>query len=185
MAEAHAWAEVSSKDCESSHGKSKERYDADKELYKSLTITLAESHLVGLSIALDLTALNRHLPGVPPETAYCKCFTDILRHTGEMARRQDGELRDSQFEYVFDSRLETDGTASQIYESFRTLPEWNGMHVFDTKVTFEVGDEPRLEMSDLFAREAMKELDRKLTGIPSRVKRSIACSGSSAFVTRG
>jgi hypothetical protein len=89
-----------------------------------------------------------------------------------MSRKQDGELKDSQFEYVFDSRLETDGTASQIYQSFRTIPEWSGTQIFDTKVTFEGGDEPRLEMADLLAREAMKELNRKLTGIPRRVRRS-------------
>jgi len=89
-----------------------------------------------------------------------------------MAKRQEGETRDAKFEFVFDSRLETDGTASQIYRSFRTLPEWRDTATFDTGVKFEGGDEPRLEMADLLAREAMKELDRTLTGIPRRQRRS-------------
>src|SRR5712692_3270800 len=70
------------------------------------------------------TSLKKYLSDVPAETAYCKCFTDLLRHVGNMAKRQEGETRDAKFEFVFDSRLETDGTASQIYRSFRTLPEW-------------------------------------------------------------
>jgi hypothetical protein len=160
------------KDWESAHGRTPEQHAASLDLYKALTISLAESYLVGMAIALDLTSLRKHLPDVPLETAYCKCFTDVLRYTGGMARKQAGEGRSASFEYVFDSRLETDGTASQIYQSFRTLPEWNGTDIFDANVVFEGGDEPRLEMADLFAREAMKELDRTITGIPSRRRRS-------------
>jgi hypothetical protein len=141
-------------------------------LYKDLTTILAESHIVGLSVALDLASLNRCLPGTPPETAYCKCFTDILRNTAEMARRLPGEESESTFEYVFDSRLETDGTASQIYQVYRKLPEWRDTAIFDSKVTFEGGDEPRLEMADLLAREAMKELDRQITGARPKPRRS-------------
>src|SRR5438445_11457854 len=117
---------------------------------------MAESYLVGMAIALDLVSLKPCLPDTPPETAYCKCFTAILRNTGEMAKRLPEEERDARIEYTFDSRLETDGTASQIYQSFRNLPEWLGTDIFDTKVTLEGGDEPRREIADLLAREAMK-----------------------------
>ena len=160
------------KECESAYGKTAEQRAANRELYKRLTITLAESYLVGIAVSMDLASQRKHLPGLPHESAYCKCFTDLLRHVGNMVRRQPGELRDANCEFVFDSRLETDGTASQIYQSFRTLPEWRETEIFDTKVTFEGGDEPRLEMADLLAREAMKELDRKLTGVPARQRTS-------------
>lgn len=159
-------------ECESNYGKTPEVRAADLALYKQLTILLAESYLVGMTLALDLGSLKRHLPGVPSEIAYCKCFVDLLRNVGNMAKRQPGEERDATCEFVFDSRLETDGTASQIYEAFRTLPEWQDTKIFNTKVTFERGDEPRLEMADLLAREAMKELDRKFTGAPARQRRA-------------
>src|SRR5205823_10316177 len=86
-----------------------------------------------------------------------------------MARRLPEEEADSKMEYVFDSRVETDGTAVVIYQAFRNLPDWLGTDIFNTKVIYEGGDEPRLEMADLLAREAMKELDRKITG--ARAKR--------------
>ena len=159
-------------------GRTTEEHNEFKDSYRRLTISLAESHLVGIAISLDLGCLQKHLPGLPPETAYCKCFTDVLRLTGELAKEQEDEELAAKFEYVFDSRLETDGTASQIYQSFRLLPEWRETEVFDTKVVFEGGDEPRLEMADLLAREAMKEIDRTLTGIPPQRRLSFGALDS-------
>jgi hypothetical protein len=75
-------------------------------------------------------------------------------------------------EFTFDSRLETDGTAGTLYTLFRTSPEWKDVAIFDTKVSFEGGWSPRLEMADLVAREAMKELDRVVSGSNRKERRS-------------
>jgi hypothetical protein len=82
------------------------------------------------------------------------------------------EEDDVRLEFTFHSRLESDGTAGTIYKMFRTLPEWVGTSVFHTTVGFEKGSEPRLEMPDLLAREAMKELDRKIINARPKARRS-------------
>src|SRR5436309_3326055 len=44
------------KECESAYGKTVEQREIDGARYKQLTITLAESYLVGMAISLDLAS---------------------------------------------------------------------------------------------------------------------------------
>ena len=64
-------------------------------------------------------------------------------------------------EFAFDSRLESNGAAGILYTALRGQPEWDP-NILGASLSFPSG-EPRLEVADLLAREAMKELDRKIT----------------------
>jgi hypothetical protein len=147
----------------------RQKHKDNLRLYKDLTTILADSRLIGVGVAMDLISQRACLPGVLPDMAYYKCFNDVIATISKVAdgfnshREREHTLK---LEFVFDSRKESDGTAGTLYTLFRTLPEWADVSMFDTGVRFEGGQEPRLEMADLLARESMKELDRKVTNSP-------------------
>jgi hypothetical protein len=154
--------------CESQFARTdREKHEENLKLYRDLAVILAESHLVGISVSLDIKSRDECLPGIPRDFGYYKCLTDVLVKLGQITRSfnvDPNERDDAKVEFTFASRVESDGTAGTIYGMFRTLPEWVDSSIFDTKVSFEAASkEPRLELADLLAREAMKEVDRKLT----------------------
>jgi hypothetical protein len=154
--------------CESQFAKTdREKHEGNLKLYRDLTVILAESHLVGIAVSLDIKSRDECLPGIPKDFGYYKCLTDVLVNLGQITRAfnaDPNEPEDAKVEFTFASRVESDGTAGTIYRMFRTLPEWADTSIFDAKVSFEAATkEPRLEVADLLAREAMKEVDRKLT----------------------
>src|SRR5262249_39819859 len=119
------------------------------------------------------------------------CFSDLVGSAASTAKRfndnpdLDEEVR---LEFVFDSRKESDGTASILYTMLSNQPEWGNTGIFDGRVTFEDGQEPRLEMADLLARESMKELDRKITNARPKVRASrlaLEQTGKFKFLERG
>ena len=92
--------------------------------------------------------------------------------TADRFNERPNEPDDVRLEFTFDSRLESNGAAGTLYRTMANLPEWVETGIFDTKIVFEGGQEPRLEMADLLAREAMKELKRKITNTPRPTRRS-------------
>lgn len=126
-----------------------------------------------------------------PDWAYYKCLSDVIGEATRTARKFNGDPSkedDVRLEFTFDSRLESNGTAGTLYSMMANHPDWRDSGIFDTKITFESGRrEPRLEMADLLAREAMKELDRQLTNAP-RPKRgsrvALEATGKFHFVDR-
>ena len=162
--------------CESEYARTdRAKHRGNLGLYRDLTTILASSHLIGLSVALDLRSQRECLPDIPWDIGYYKCFTDLIANIAGITRNfilDPNESDNARLELTFDSRLETDGTARRIYRMYRTLPEWGDTSIFDTKVSFEGGPDPRLEMADLLAREAMKELDRKVTNARPEPRKS-------------
>lgn len=143
----------------------RQKHKGNLGLYKDLITVLANSPLVGFSVAMDLESMRLCMDDLLPDVAYYKCFSDLLGCVGRTAEEFNSSNADAvRLEFTFDSRIESDGTAGTVYTMFRTQPEWSDVSIFDTKVSFEGGDaEPRLEIADFLAREGMKELDRKLT----------------------
>ncbi len=154
--------------CESQFAKTdREKHDENLKLYRDLTVILAESHLVGIAVSLDIKSRDECLPGIQKDFGYYKCLTDVLLNLGQITKdfnADPNEVDDARVEFTFASRVESDGTAGAIYGMFRTLPDWVDASIFHTEASFEAAaKEPRLELADLLAREAMKEVERKLT----------------------
>jgi hypothetical protein len=125
----------------------------NKELYRDLTILLANSGLAGYGQAIDLMAKNAVFPESEDITYYTAFQRVILAmknfayHAGDIA------------ELTFDMRLESAHNAGYLYGSLReTEPDWTPY--LASKISFEFAkDNPRIQVADLLAREAMKGLD--------------------------
>lgn len=159
-----------------------QKHKDNLRLYADLTQILANSNLAGMAVALDLRCHVELFPDVPPDTAYQKCLADIIRVTGLKADAFNDDPNEPdriRLEFTFDSRRESDGTAAILYDGLRSL--WGDPEIFATKISFEGGYEPRLEMADLLARESMKEMDRKATGSTRKPRRSYQALRSSAL----
>ena len=149
----------------------RQKHKDNLKLYFDLTQVLAKSHLAGWAFSLDLQDYHAVFPEIPDrDWAYYKCLSDLIGAATRTARKFNGDPKegdDIRLEFTFDSRLESNGTAGTLYSMMANHPDWRGSGVFDTKIAFESGRrEPRLEMGDLLAREAMKELDRQITQAP-------------------
>jgi hypothetical protein len=142
-------------DCESDHGdyKGDERHQENQDLYRDLTILLAESGLWGIGVALDLAALRMALPNAT-DIAYYRAFWQVI-DTVEGYASDKGEMA----ELTFDSRVESDYNATILYGNIREIhPEWKT--TLASKLSFEsCRANPRIQVADLLARESMKALD--------------------------
>jgi hypothetical protein len=145
------------KDCDSDQADYATRpHWENKALYRDLAILLANSGLAGYGQAIDLTPKN----AVFPESevlAYYTAFQRVViamknfaQHAGDVA------------EMTFDVRLESEHNAGFLYGAIReNEPDW--APYLASKISFEFAkDNPRIQIADLLAREAMKALDNQI-----------------------
>ncbi len=142
------------KDCDADHEDYENRpHWENKALYRDLSIMLANSGLLGFGQAVDLMAKREVFPD-SEDLAYYTAFTRVLSAMRDRASRS-GEMA----ELTFDMRLESDHNAGVLYGSLReNEPEW--APCLASRISFEFAkDNPRIQVADLVAREAMKALD--------------------------
>ncbi len=139
-------------DCDSDSGNYRGReHSANKNLYKSLTILLAESGLGGWGFAIDLQAQRKVFPE-SPDIAYYKCFLEVL-----LAMRNCAAHNKETVKYTFDLRREDKYNAGYLYSRLVEHKDWKD-HIF-AEIAFESSRENnRLQVADLFVRETMKAL---------------------------
>jgi hypothetical protein len=144
------------KDCESDQGDYRTTSHAENQsLYRDLTTFVAESGLCGWSFAIDLTAQRQVFPDAP-DLAYYKGFTEVVEAMNRFATHygQDVSL-------TFDSRRESNFNAGFLHQMFRGAKTIGPSG--DEPLRFaSAHDEPRLQVADLVAREAMKALDNQV-----------------------
>ncbi len=145
-----------------------ERHLSNKALYKDNVIMLAESQLFGFASNVDLKAQGKYLPqlGINPPDTYLKCFWDVIEMIQGVAA-QFNEVA----ECTFDSRAESEFNAGFLYGQLRECyPQWAPR--LAEKITFDASKKnPRLQIADLWTREAMKALDNDI-GPVKRTRRS-------------
>lgn len=161
------------KDCDSDHGdyeplpgEDKDaKHKANKALYKASAILLAESAIGGFASAYDLAAQRQAFPPPYGPPVYYQPFMDVLQRMGNFAINQDDRV-----EFTFDSRLESEHNAGLIYAHIReSHPEWQKR--FASKISFESSrDNPRIQIADIFAREAMKALDNEIGPVKRKIR---------------
>lgn len=147
------------KDCESDHGDySGSPHEVNKALFKDLTIMLAESGLMGRGIAIDLKAQREAFPE-GPEIAYYKAFSELLETMKDACVHFSLPAK-----FTFDISSENEYNAGLIYKGAREdSPEM--FELFHPEISFVSAKESaRLQVADLLAYEAMKNVDHELSG---------------------
>ena len=155
------------KDCDSDQGEYKEFTHAEsKELYKDMVTLIAESHLHGFGLAIDLMASSRIFPN-SAELAYYRAFVEVLK---EMKNR--AKANQTIAEFTFDMRMDTDHNAGLLYGTAKECePDWSPYMA--EKVTFEFARKnPRIRIADLVAREVMKALDNQIGPVKRAIRKS-------------
>jgi hypothetical protein len=138
----------------------------NKALYRDLAILLANSGLAGYGQAIDLIAKNIIFPE-SEDITYYTAFQRVIFAVKNVASHFDDIA-----ELIFDMRLESAHNAGFLYGSLReNEPDW-AAHLA-SKISFEFAKEnPRIQVADLFAREAMKELDNQIGPAKRKTRKS-------------
>ncbi len=154
-------------DCDSDQGDYESRpHWENKALYRDLTILLANSGLAGYGQAIDLMAKNTVFPE-SEDLAYYTAFQRVIiamknfaYHAGDIA------------ELTFDMQLESQHHAGFLYGSLReNEPDWTPY--LASKISFEFAQHnPRIQVADLLAREAMKALDNVVGPVKREIRKS-------------
>lgn len=155
------------KDCDSDQGDFKEFTHAEnKELYKDMVTLIAESHLHGFGLAIDLMASSSIFPN-SGELAYYRAFIEVLKEMKNCAKANQTIA-----EFTFDMRMDTDHNAGLLYGTAKEH-ELDWSPYLAEKVTFEFARKnPRVRVADLVAREVMKALDNDIGPVKRPIRKS-------------
>lgn len=142
--------------------------EGKKDLYKALTQVLANGSIAGIAIALDLRAFSSEMPDTLRDFGYYQCFGKVINaHATQAKRWNDRDISQVHeplldLKFTFDNRAQSKGNATQLFKTFTNQPEWRDTGIFNVPVSFASRSNPRIQMADLVAREAMKDLDREV-----------------------
>jgi hypothetical protein len=154
-------------DCDSDQGQYASRpHWENKTLYRDLTILLANSGLGGYGQAIDLAAKNKVFPE-SEDLAYYTAFQRVIFAMKNFAHNL-GDI----VELTFDMRLQSEHNAGFLYGSLReNEPDW--APYLAGKISFDFArNNPRIQVADLFAREAMKALDNVVGPVKRPIRQS-------------
>jgi hypothetical protein len=151
-----------SNDCDSDRGDyaakdledKNKKHEENKALYRDLVTLVARSGLHGFAATMDIAAQKSAFPAMPDHWTYYKVLVDVIEFMKNCARDNQDIA-----EITFDSRVESEFNATLVYANLREEnPEWK--EHLAPKLSFECSrTNPRIQIGDLFAREAMKDLD--------------------------
>jgi hypothetical protein len=121
--------------------------------------------LSGYAVATNLVAERAYYPDVP--MIYLRELQGVVDAMRWWAH-QHGEIA----ECCFDNRVESDFNAALLYANAREIdPSWKPY--LSPKISFESSQgNPRIQVADLFAREAMKNLDNRIGPIKRDPRKS-------------
>jgi hypothetical protein len=143
--------------------------------YRQLIDVLVSSGLCAYSLGLDIAAwrdvFGADRPTYEPirDVEYYKCFTDVISMVGKLMGGFGVPVQ-----FTFDHRQESEYNAGRIYDIIVNQPEWKQNNVFlRTKISFDSRSNPRIQMADLLAREAMKHLDNLTGPVQRPIRRSM------------
>jgi hypothetical protein len=155
-------------DCDSDQGIYKERsHNENKALYRDLATMLAESGLGGFGTALDLKAQARVFPTLPAHQNYYKVAVDVMEFMKNIAKTCGDKAQ-----ITFDSRTESEFNLALVYANLlEENPEWK--ECLAPKICFKLSSQnPRIQVGDMFAREAMKALDNEIGPVQRKIRGS-------------
>jgi len=158
-------------DCESDQGDYKATpHRENKALYQDLAILLAESGLGGYASSQDLAAQRKAFPSPYEPPLYYQGFLDVIE-----IMRNAAEDRGEIAEFTFDSRIESQFNATEIYSYLLQSGLYSEEHLAK-KLSFDAWrSNARIQVADLLAYEAMKELDNKVGPVKRNERASWTC----------
>jgi len=147
-------------ECESDQGDFENSPHAkNQELYKDLTTLLAQSGLLGYGSVLDLINQKKYMPDLLPESAYYRCFGEVVTFFAQKTWAIDP---DEKVKFTFDRRLETQFNATFLYDYLAALPEWKHYSYLHDEIAFASRKSVGIQAADLWTRELMKHLDNQI-----------------------
>lgn len=169
------WVEAESLWIEATHGE--EFHAAEWEHakrfddYKAATQALIASHVAGIVMSMDLAAYRSVIPDQLPDAGYYACFTKLITgmsrewhlwNARAMRNPGGGDPLVTEVRFTFDHRRESASNAGRIYAAFKNIEKPERSKLLGADVSFDSRMNPRVQMADLVAREAMKDLDRRV-----------------------
>jgi hypothetical protein len=156
------------KDCDCNPGRGDYAlfsHEENRALYRDLTQILAQSYLCGFASAYDLAAQRDAFPGPFEPPTYYQPFVDVVEMMYRIGMRGSETVK-----LTFDSRVEIEYNAALLYAHIREdNPNWK--ETLADEISFVSSrTNPRIQVADLFAREAMKALEHDVrpSGRPPR-----------------
>jgi len=154
-------------DCESDRGDyAKNPHSENQNLYRDLATILAKSQVWGWGAAFDL-ASYREFFVVDQETCYYKAFLEVINFFSKFAKDR---FRES-VQFTFDRRVQSNYNAKALYNLMANNP--SNTVLFDELSFTSSREQPRIQMADLWAREAMKELDNRIGPVKRPRRKSL------------
>jgi hypothetical protein len=138
---------------------------------------IARSKLVGHCAVLSLEDYRAAFPSDLSDAPYYWCFSDVVRALGEVAYLS---VPREPIEFTFDQNPEREYNAALLYDYAANLSESPLREVFADKVSFATRRTVGIQVADLIAGEAMKNLDNRI----GPIRRPVRLSKKTLYATR-
>jgi len=160
-------------DCDTDHGQYANTPHAEnKKLYADLSHIIANSNLMGYSIAIDLIAYKELLSASLDKEAYYLCFGTVIIN---ITRRALICIPRDHIKFTFDRNQQIEYNAAAIYDTIinKSYPYFK--EYLDDEITFATNRTIGIQAVDLIARESMKLLDNQIGPVsrPTRLSTQV------------
>ena len=148
-----------------------QRHKDNLKLYADLAKLLAGSNLMGFGATLDMKGWREALAPAQSDknSAYYKCFSEVVIYFGRIACLS---IPPEKVQFIFDRNFETEPTAHELYGLMGQSGSWPHARCLG-KISSATIEDPRIQMADLVAREAMKGLDNDIGPVKRPRRRSL------------
>jgi len=113
--------------------------------------------------------------------AYYKCFSEVVIFFGRVGYMSIPRRR---VHFTFDRSIERQYNAHQVYTYLQRSPDWPGSMSLTDDIASATIETPQIQMADLLAREAMKQLDNEIGPVrrpPRQSMRALSSAGRFRF----
>lgn len=131
-------------------------HEVNEKLYRDLIGVIANSHLIGFGVVMDVEAYHTVYPGAPDYAPYVHCFRRVIEY---FAKLGGGLIPQEKFDFKFHVNTGVQQTASDLFYEYQKRTDWEYSEYLNA-IGFISSDEIGIQVADLYARELMKHGDR-------------------------
>lgn len=156
-------------DCEAGKGDF-EQFDSrgNLKLYAELAKLIAESRLIGCTVAVSIPAYRELIAPLTDKEPYYLCFHTVVL---SLALRSGACIPQDRIEFIFDRNHQIAHNASALYDYVinNKTDNFEYRKLMEDKLGFATRKEVGIQAADLVAREGMKLLDNRHSNRPTRL----------------